>query len=59
MIIFLIRLLYGAAAELRQPLFLQQIRSKRAAGPSAVMDQMKMELMQNMKNPVDIPPDIG
>lgn len=44
---------------MRQPLFLQQIRSKRAAGPPAVMDQPKMELMQNMKNPVDIPPDIG
>ena len=44
---------------MRQPLFLQQIRSKRAAGPPAVMDQQKTESMQNMKNPVDIPPDIG
>jgi hypothetical protein len=42
-----------------QSLFLQQIRSKRAAGPPAVMDQRKTESMQNMKNPVDIPPDIG
>ena len=44
---------------MRQLLFLQQIRNKRAAGPPAVMDQPKLESMQNMKNPVDIPPDIG
>ena len=49
----------GAAAELRWPLFFQQIWSEEAESPPAVMDQQKTESMQNMKNPVDIPPDIG